>query len=207
LASFGAVCKLFTLFLNHATEVVCHPGQCLHSVEQTLDRLGIKCGEFLAKADVSSIMENQPATERQLDYLNSFGITQPTGLTKAEASNMIKRSLDDPAARERQNRIRAVEFEKSQREREAFPSYYLKQDLVATERELSAQKRECDKKKEELSQYRRELADVQCRLEKADEIEPTALRQQIASTRELIESIESEVSDQPTEIKEAGLSV
>jgi hypothetical protein len=172
--------------------------------KQMLDRMGVEYDEFLTKVDVSSIMENQPATERQLDYLRSFGVTPSASLTKERASKMIEHCLDDPAARERQSQFRAAEFEKTQREREALPSYYLKQDVIASERELSDLKREHDEKRKELSQYERELEEIQQRVRKAgDEIERTALEQQLASTQELIALTQNEIKDQPTAIKEA----
>ncbi len=52
--------------------------------------------------------------------------------------------------------------------------------------------------------YRHELEDIRRKVQTAeDEVQRTALEQQIASTRELIESTESKIGDQPTEIKEA----
>jgi hypothetical protein len=172
--------------------------------KQMLDRMGVNYSEFLTKADVTSIMENRPATERQLEYLKSFGVTPPSSLTKVQASEMIERCLDDPAARERQSQFRAAEFDRMRREREAFPSYYLKQDIISAERQLNDLRQAHEQERKELSQYRREMEDIQRRLQKAeDEIRRTALQQQIASTQELIESTESEIRGQPTEIKEA----
>jgi len=182
----------------------CRKFRATDAQKQMLDRMGVKYSEFLTKADVSSIMENRPATERQLEYLKSFGVTPPGSLTKVQASEMIERCLDDPAARERQSRFRAAEFDRMRREREVFPSYYLKQDIISAERQLNDLRQAHEQERKELSQYRRELEDIQRRLQKTeDEIRQTALQQQIASTQELIESTESEIRDQPTEIKEA----
>jgi hypothetical protein len=113
--------------------------------KQMLDEMCLKYDEFLAKADVNSIL-NQPATQRQLDYLRSFGARPPASNTKAQASEMIERCLADPVARERQAQFGAAESERQRREREAFPSYYLKQDVVAAERELTDLKRTYDEK-------------------------------------------------------------
>ncbi len=172
--------------------------------KQMLARMGVKYSEFLTKADVTAIMEGKPATQRQLEYLRSFSVTCSNSLTKKQASELIERCLDDPAARERQSQFRASEFDRVQRERQTFPSYCLKQDIIATERQLTRLQREHEEKRNELSQYRHELEDIQRKVQTAeDEVQRTALEQQIASTRELIESTESEIADQPTEIKEA----
>jgi hypothetical protein len=171
---------------------------------EMLDRLGVAYGEFLTKADVSSILENQPATERQLDYLRSFGIAPAAGLSKIEASQTIEQCLADPVARERQSRIQADEFENKQREREAFPSYWLKQDTAAAQRDVEAVKREWHEKKAELSQLRSDQVDIRRRQKSvSDEIEREALVQQIASIEGLIESLEIEINDQRNELKEA----
>ncbi len=183
----------------------CHRFLATDAQKQMLDRMGVGYDEFLTKADVSSILQNQPATERQLDFLRSFDVTLPASLTKAQASGMIERCLADPAAVERQKERRAAELETSRRDREAFPSYYLKQDAAASERELSRLGREHEERGKKLAQYRRELQGLQQRFQKADgEIERTALKQQIASTRELIDLTETRTNDQPTEIKEAN---
>jgi hypothetical protein len=85
--------------------------------KQMLARMGVKYSEFLTKADVTAIMEGQPATQRQLEYLRSFGVTCSNSLTKKQASELIERCLDDPAARERQSQFRASEFDRVQRKR------------------------------------------------------------------------------------------
>jgi len=172
--------------------------------KQMLDRMGITYSEFLTKADVSSILENQPATKKQLDYLQSFGVTPSTPLTKVQASEMIQRCLDDPVAKERQAQFIAAEFERRRREREAFPSYYLKQDVLAAERALTDLKRIYEEKTNELAFDGRKLKELQGRLEKNDdEIERLELEQEIASTRENVESTEAEIKNRLTDLKEA----
>jgi hypothetical protein len=172
--------------------------------KQMLDRMGITYGEFLTKADVSSILENQPATEKQLNYLRSFGVTPSMPLTKVQASQMIERCLDDPIARERQAQFSAAEFERQRREREAFPSYYLKQDALAAERELNTTKQEHERERNELDEYRQALKEIERQFQATeDKIEVTALERQMASTRELIQLAEREIDEQPAEIKEA----
>jgi len=122
-----------------------------------LDRMGVTYGEFLRKTDVTSILENQPATEKQLAYLQSFGVTPPTALTKVQASDMIQRCLDDHVARERQSEFRAIEIERQRRDRETSPSYYLKQDILSADSDLTDMQRAHDEKINELAGNRRKL--------------------------------------------------
>jgi predicted nucleic acid-binding Zn-ribbon protein len=172
--------------------------------KQMLDEMGVKYDEFLTKTDVSGILANQPATQRQLDYLKSFGVTPAASFTKAQASEMIERCVADPVAREQQAQIRAAEFERQRREREAFPSYYLKQDIVAAERELAGLKRTYEEKTNELARDRRKLGKLQRLLEKSnDEIERLALEQKIVSVKEEIESTEAEIERCSEDLKDA----
>jgi hypothetical protein len=62
-----------------------------------LDRMGVKYDEFLTKDDVSSILENQPATDRQLALLRYLGLTAPVGVTKTIAAELIDQARHDPS--------------------------------------------------------------------------------------------------------------
>ena len=85
---------------------------------------------------------NDPATENQKDYLRSFGITAKEGLTKGEASDLIDRAKNDPAALETRNRLQLAKHEE-QRTREAeFPSYHLKQMIASAAKDLEEAKKE-----------------------------------------------------------------
>jgi len=169
-----------------------------------LDEMGVHYDEFLSKADVSSILANQPATPRQLDYLKSFGVTPSTPPTKVQAAEMIEHCLDDPAARERQAQFRAAEVERQRREREAFPSYYLKQDVLAAERDLTDLKRTYEEKTNDLAHDRRKLEELQRRLGKNDdEVERLDLEQQIVPTSENIESSKVEIERHLIDFNEA----
>ena len=69
--------------------------------KQMLDRMGVEYDEFLTKDDVSSILENQPATNRQLALLQYLGLNAPVGLTKTEASEMIEKARSNQSLGER----------------------------------------------------------------------------------------------------------
>jgi hypothetical protein len=69
--------------------------------KQMLERMGIEYDEFLTKADVSSIMENQSATDRQIALLRYLGYETPPGLTKPVASRMIEEARNNPCLAER----------------------------------------------------------------------------------------------------------
>ena len=182
----------------------CHKFLATDAQKQMLDRMGVEYSEFLTKADVSAILQNQPATQSQLEYLRSFGVTPSNSLTKSEASQAIERCLEDPVSRQRQSEFRAAELERLHREREAFPSYWLKQDAIAAERELSELNRMHADERKELVQYRHELKGIQQRLAKAEnDDERKTLEQQSASTQQLIELAQEQIDDQPSEIDEA----
>jgi len=77
-----------------------------------------------------------PATEKQIEYLAAFGITAAPGLTKGEASDLIQNCKNDPAALKRKERIQRERYEREREEREQFPSYYLRQDITAAREEV-----------------------------------------------------------------------
>jgi hypothetical protein len=82
--------------------------------------------------------KSDSATEKQINYLASFGVTAPAGLTKGEASDLIERCLNDPKAVERQRELREIRCEEERRERASFPSFYMKADIANACRELEA---------------------------------------------------------------------
>jgi GYF domain 2 len=65
--------------------------------KQMLYRMGVKYDEFPTKADVSSILENQPATDRQLALLKYLGLPAPVSLTKINAAELIDNARRDPS--------------------------------------------------------------------------------------------------------------
>jgi hypothetical protein len=61
-----------------------------------LSRMGIEYDEFLTKSDVSRILDNAPATERQIALLKYLGIEAPPSLTKNAASELLDVAKGDP---------------------------------------------------------------------------------------------------------------
>jgi len=72
--------------------------------KQMLDRMGVNYDEFLTKNDVSTILEHEPATDRQLALLNYLGIEAPLGLTKTDASDIIHDARSNPSLADRFDR-------------------------------------------------------------------------------------------------------
>ena len=72
--------------------------------KQMLNRIGVQYDAFLTKDNVSSILENQPASNRQLALLQYLDLSAPTGLTKTEASEMIEKTRSDQSLGERFDR-------------------------------------------------------------------------------------------------------
>jgi hypothetical protein len=62
-----------------------------------LTRMGVEYDEYLTKDDVSRILEQQPATERQLALLEYLGLAARSHLTKNEAGDLIEAAKQNPA--------------------------------------------------------------------------------------------------------------
>lgn len=69
--------------------------------KEMLTNMGVSYDEFLTKADVSRIMDRQPATERQLALIEYLGLARPPELTKNEASDLLEAAKQDPILLER----------------------------------------------------------------------------------------------------------
>lgn len=147
---------------------------------------------------------SDPATEKQISYLASFGVTGPAGLSKGEASDLIERCLDDPEAVERQRQLREIRYEEERRERASFPSFYLKSDIAGAARELEAIKERRNKTRAEVSAKKKQLASANSRLQQAthDDEKPT-IQTEIDDVKADLEAAESELSDFPVELEDA----
>jgi hypothetical protein len=138
--------------------------------KQMLDRMGIKYNEFLTKDNVSSILENQPATDRQLALLKYLGLGTPVGLTKTDASEIIEKARSDQSLGERFERWTVDRLD-------------LRPDLDAFERAAFKSRRAADLLSE-YEQFRREsrenglnfpklkLLDVEDFVSKLDDAKP-----------------------------------
>jgi hypothetical protein len=69
--------------------------------KQMLTRMGIEYDEYLTKDDVSRILEQQPATERQIALMRYLRLTASPTLTKNGASELLELAEQDPRLRDR----------------------------------------------------------------------------------------------------------
>lgn len=144
------------------------------------------------------------ATEKQISYLVSFGVTVPAGLTKGEASDLIDRCVNDPEAVARQQQLREIRYEEERRERASFPSFHLKADIASAACEVEAIKERRNKTKTEISVRKKELAAAQRNLEKAtDDDERKKIQTQIDNLKTDLEVAEAELADLPVEMEDA----
>jgi hypothetical protein len=145
-----------------------------------------------------------PATEKQINYLASFGVTAQPGLTKGEASDLIEQCTNNPDALARQNQIRQARYEEGKRERDAFPSYYLKADIVRASRDLEEIKDRRDKTKREVSTKTKELTAAQKKFDQATIDDDKAdIQGQIDNIKADLENAQSELADFPGELEDA----
>jgi len=138
--------------------------------KQMLSRMGVEYNEFLTKDDVSSVLENQPATNRQLALLQYLGLSTPLGVTKTDASEMIEKARSDQSLGERFDRWTVDRLD-------------LQPDLYASERAAFKSRRAADLLSE-YEQFRREsrenglnfpklkLLDVEDFVSKLDDAKP-----------------------------------
>src|SRR6266487_3410728 len=160
------------------------------------------------KAQVSALFSagktgpNDPATENQKDYLRSFGITAKEGLTKEEASELIDRAKDDPAALETRNRLQLAKYEE-QRTREAeFPSYHLKQMIASAVKDLEEAKKEKREARALLTNKKNKVAAAQQKRANAtDEFEQLSLDNEIKDLED--EASEAEEAFDRISVEEA----
>ncbi len=111
---------------------------------------------------------DDPATEKQINFLKSFGVLAPAGLTKGAASDLINDCQSDPQALQIQADNRMAEWEASMEreriERTHLGAYSFRRDVEEAATEIEAmQKAEADRiatkraKRIELMVLRREL--------------------------------------------------
>jgi hypothetical protein len=173
-----------------------------------LKRAGLPFDDFTTKAQVSALFSagktgpNDPATENQKDYLRSFGITAKEGLTKGEASELIDRAKDDPAALETRNRLQLAKYEE-QRTREAeFPSYHLKQMIASAVKDLEEAKKEKGEARALLTNRKNKVAAAQQKRANAtDEFEQLSLDNEIKDLED--EASEAEEAFDRISVEEA----
>jgi hypothetical protein len=144
------------------------------------------------------------ATEKQINYLASFGVAAQPGLTKGEASDLIEQCANDPEALARQNQIRQVRYEEETRERAAFPSYYLKADIVRASRDLEETKDRHDKTKKEISTKTKGLTAAEKKLGQAvNDDDKADIQRKIDDIKADLENAQSEFVDFPGELEDA----
>lgn len=144
------------------------------------------------------------ATEKQINYLASFGVTAPAEISKGEASDLIERCVNDPQAVARQQQLREVRYEEARRDRASFPSFHLKADIASAVRELEELKESRNKTKAEISRKKKELSAAERKLERAkDSNEKSEIQIEIDNIKSDLEIAELEFSGLPSDLQDA----
>jgi hypothetical protein len=142
-----------------------------------------------------------PATEKQLDYLRSFGVELKPGLTKGDASDLIDNTQNDPIAVARQEKFRATEYERKREEEIKFPSYFLRRANQTARDGLEDCKRQKAETKSQLAPLRRRLAAAEKRQER--DLLNDGLVDEIQAIKNEIEEVEATVGDYPSDLQDA----
>lgn len=129
-----------------------------------------------------------PATEGQISFLRTFGIEPTSGLTKGDASDLLERATKDPAALERQAKLRFAQDERERDDEIKFPSFYLRSMIENARQELNEAKSEQGGTRKELAALRRRLAAAEQRQER-DLLNDTIV-DEISSIKAEIKSVE-----------------
>ncbi len=79
---------------------------------------------------------SDPASDAQKLWLTDFGLSPAPKLTKGEASDLITRLRNDPDALAISDANRKEREEREEQQRQAFPSYYLRQDVIEAEKAI-----------------------------------------------------------------------
>lgn len=141
-----------------------------------------------------------PATEKQLDYLRSFGVEPKRGLTKGDASDLIDKAQNDPVAVERQEKSRATEYERKREEEIKFPSYFLRRTIQTARDGLEDCKRQKAETKSDLAPLTRRLAAAEKKQER--DLLNDALVDEIQAIKSEIEEVEATLGDYPSDLEE-----
>jgi hypothetical protein len=153
------------------------------------------------KKPVYSDWRLDPATQKQLDYLRSFGVEPKPGLTKGDASDLIDKAQNDPIAVDRQEKFRATEYERKREEEIKFPSYFLRRAIQATREGLEDCKRLKVDSKSQLAPLTRRLAVAEKKQER--DLLNDALVDEIQAIKNEIEEIEATLGDYPSDLNDA----
>lgn len=145
----------------------------------------------------------QPATEKQVKYIESFGEQVKPGLTKEDASAMLDRLTQDPKAKERQNQINAERFRMETLDREAHPSFYYRIEIESAQASLDYEIKEAEKYaeerkglKEQVDKMKAELAATREALAKAtDPAQVEEWKEEVENVKEQLASAEEELAE------------
>lgn len=147
------------------------------------------------------------ATEKQITYLQSFGISPKTGLSKGEASDLIDKCQNDPAIQARQHALREQAMEQERKARGAFPSFSIRQDVEQRLGEIEKLKVKSKSDKASDAANKKKLAALHRLLETTqDSDKRTDIEDQICDLEEAaaeidVESIAGDIADYREELK------
>ncbi|RBP41437.1 hypothetical protein DES53_107269 [Roseimicrobium gellanilyticum] len=124
-----------------------------------------------------------PATEKQIEFLKSFGVTPAPNLKKGEASELIDRCINDPEARRIQDEKRFADWEavmkRQRQERAASGAFSFRKDFEKAKTEVAKEMDRISKSKVAAASKKKELALLQKRLTHAVGAEKEEIEEQI----------------------------
>lgn len=134
----------------------------------------------------------EPATEKQIEFLKSFGVAPAPGLKKGEASELIDQCVNDPDARRVQEEKRFASWEaaaeQQRQERASSGGYSFRKDVEVAKAAVAEEMKRISASKAETSAKNKGLALLQKKL-------PAATGDAKEELEEQIENLECDLSD------------
>lgn len=150
---------------------------------------------------------DDPATEKQINFLKSFGVIASAGLTKGDASDLINKCQNDPQALQIQENSRMAEWEASmereRNERAQLGAYSFRRDVDKAAAEIeSMQKAEAERITAKRAK-RAELAALRRELKTTPRESKEALEHQIIELDVELSALDSELPLDPSDVRYA----
>jgi hypothetical protein len=125
----------------------------------------------------------EPATEKQIAYLESFGVPAQASLTKGQASDLIDHYANDPKARKAQQEKRQAAqeaaLEEARRDMEERPAYWFRRKVEKAKQEVAKEVARGARHKISNSEKKKALAALQKKLAAAKENEKEPIEEEI----------------------------
>jgi len=150
---------------------------------------------------------DDPATEKQINYLNSFGVTTTQNLTKGGASDLIDKCQNDPQAlkirSDNQFKEWEASMEKARSKRAEQGAYSFRLDINKAVGEIEAMKVNEADRVTKIRAKRDEMAVLRQELKSCSKEDRGALKDRIIQIDVQLSRLESELPLDPSDIKDA----